>query len=85
MTNLYILNINTFCHLQTSCISWILLTYTKPTGQKHKISRIYGIIDFFYRVSHKKGIDKKLLIGPAHGFNSQLLNLFGFSVSVSFV
>ena len=32
-----------------------------------------------------KGIDKKVLIGPAHGFNSQLLNLFGFSISISFV
>ena len=40
---------------------------------------------FIYRVSHKKGIDKKLLAGPAHGFNSQFLNLFGFSISVSFV
>ena len=38
-----------------------------------------------YSVSHKKGIDKKLLIGPVHGFNSQFLNLFGFSISVSFV
>ena len=33
----------------------------------------------------KKGIDKKLLIGAAQGFNSQFLNLFGFSISVSFV
>ena len=38
-----------------------------------------------YRVSHKKGIDKKLLVGAAHGFNSQFLNLSGFSISVSFV
>ena len=30
-----------------------------------------------YRVSHKKGIDKKLLFGAAQGFNSQFLNLFG--------
>ena len=42
-------------------------------------------IMFINRVSHKKGIDKKLLILPAHGFNSQFLNLFGFSISVSFV
>ena len=38
-----------------------------------------------YRVSHKKGIDKKLLFGAAQGFNSQFLDLFGFSISVSFV
>ena len=36
-----------------------------------------------YRVSHKTGIDKKLLVGAAHEFNSQFLNLFGFSISVS--
>ena len=36
-------------------------------------------------MSHKKGIDKKLLIGPTHGFNLQFLNLFGFSISVGFV
>ena len=34
---------------------------------------------------HKKGIDKKLLFGAAQGLNSQFLNLFGFSISVSFV
>ena len=33
-----------------------------------------------YRVSHKKGIDKKLLVGAAQGFNSQFFNLFGFSI-----
>ena len=33
----------------------------------------------------KKGIHKKLLVGAAHGFNSQFLNLLGFSVFVSFV
>ena len=33
----------------------------------------------------KKGIDKKLLVGAAHDFNSQFLNLVGFSISVSFV
>ena len=38
-----------------------------------------------YRVSCRKGINKKLLIGHAHGFNSQFLNLFGFKTSVSFV
>ena len=32
-----------------------------------------------------KGINKKLLIGVAHDFNPQFLNLFGFSISVSFV
>ena len=35
-----------------------------------------------YRVSQKKSIDKKLLFGAAQAFNSQLLNLFGFSISV---
>ena len=40
---------------------------------------------FNLQVSHKKGIDKKLLFGAAQGFNSQFLNLFGFSISVSFV
>ena len=34
--------------------------------------------------SIKKGIDKKLLVGPAHGFSSQFLNLFAFSICVSF-
>ena len=38
-----------------------------------------------YRVSHTKGIDKKRLVGAANGFISLFLNLFGFSVSVSFV
>ena len=41
-------------------------------------------IETFYRVS-QKGIDKKLLVGAALDFNSQFLNLFGFSISVSFV
>ena len=40
---------------------------------------------FVYRVSHKKGIDKKLLFGAAQGLNLRFLNLFGFSMSVSFV
>ena len=36
----------------------------------------------YCRVSHKKGINKKkLLIGSAHGFNSQFLILFGSSIS----
>ena len=38
-----------------------------------------------FRVSHKKGIDRKLIFGAAQGFNSQFLILFGFSISVSFV
>ena len=40
-----------------------------------------------YRVSQKKGIDKKLLMGAAHDFNPQFFNLLGFSIyiSVSFV
>ena len=32
----------------------------------------------------KKGIDKKFLVGAAYDFNSQFLNLFGFSIFVSF-
>ena len=43
------------------------------------------VADFLYRVSHKKGIDKKLLFGAAQGFSSQFLDLSGFSISVSFV
>ena len=39
----------------------------------------------YYRVSRKKGVDKKLLVGAAHGLNSQFLNLFEFSMSVSSV
>ena len=38
-----------------------------------------------YRVSQKKGIDKKPFFGAAQGLNIQFLNLFGFSISVSFV
>ena len=37
MINLCILNIHTFCHLQTLCISWKFVIYTKPTGKKHKM------------------------------------------------
>ena len=33
----------------------------------------------------KKRINKKLLVGAAHNFNLQFMNLFGFSISVSFV
>ena len=33
----------------------------------------------------KKVSIKKLLVRAAHDFNSQFLNLFGFSISVSFV
>ena len=36
----------------------------------------------YYRVSQKKA-SIKLLFGAAQGFNSQFLNLFGFSISVS--
>ena len=42
-------------------------------------------IFLIYRVSQRKVIDKKLLVGAAHDFNLQFLNLFGFSISVSFV
>ena len=37
-----------------------------------------------YKMS-QKGIDEKLLFWRAHSFNSQFLNLFGFSISASFV
>ena len=44
---------------------------------------------FYYQGSTgcpiKKGIDRKLLFGAAQGLNLQFLNLFGFSISVSFV
>ena len=33
----------------------------------------------------KKDINKKLLFGAAHYFNSEFLSLFGFSIPVSFV
>ena len=39
----------------------------------------------FYRVSHKKSINKNLLFGDAQGLNLQFLNLFGFGISVSVV
>ena len=42
-------------------------------------------VSFLYRVSHKKGINKKLSVGAAHSFKSQFFNLFGFSISVRFV
>ena len=38
-----------------------------------------------YRVFQKKGINKKLLFGAAHYFNSEFFNLFGFSISVRFL
>ena len=46
-------------------------------GQSVKLLQIQGV--------PKKGIDKKLLFGAAHDFNSQFLNLFGFCISVSLV
>ena len=33
----------------------------------------------------RKSIDKKLLVGAAHDSNPQFLDLFGFSIFVSFV
>ena len=45
----------------------------------------FTLVHGLYRVSHKKGIDKILLFEAAQVFNSQFLNLFGFSISVSFV
>ena len=54
-------------------------------GLKASIQFVCEHFVSLYRVSHKKGIDKKLLFGADQGFNSQFLMLFGFSVSVSFV
>ena len=48
-------------------------------GRKYVTESSLGII------AREKGIDKKLLFGAAQGFNSLFLNLFGFSISVSFV
>ena len=47
---------------------------------------VYFLRDLLFHVEGvpKKGIDKELLVGAAHDFNSQFLNLFGFSISVSF-
>ena len=42
-------------------------------------------MDFKIQGVPKKRINKKLLFGAAQGFNSQFLNIFGFSISVSFV
>ena len=52
----------------------LVLTHLKETSYA---SLIQGV--------PKNVIDKKLLVGTAHDFNSQFLNLFGFSISVSFV
>ena len=48
-----------------------------------KLNRVVRYQQLLYRVSHKKGIDKKLLFRGAQGFNLQFLNLLGFSISVS--
>ena len=53
-------------------VTWSLHSHREQSGYK-------------YRVSHKKGIDKKLLFGAAQGLNLQILNLFEFSLSVSLV
>ena len=42
------------------------------------------IICFQLQGVPKKCINKKLLFGVAHHFNSEFLNLFGFSKSVSY-
>ena len=38
-----------------------------------------------YRLSHKDSIDKKLLVGAAHGFNSQFLEIICIQQTVRFV
>ena len=53
-----------------------------PSGRKHE--KINSGLLLLQGVP-KKGIDEKLLVGAAYYFNSQFLNLFGFSISVSFV
>ena len=62
-----------------------LLTRNCPKLDKNKsIVSAFSIFKVYWGVP-KKGIDKKLSFGAAHNFNSQFLNLFGFSISVSFV
>ena len=53
----------------------------QPCVDRHQTK----LLAFDYRVSHKKGIDKKLLFGAVQGLSLQFLNLIGFSISVSFV
>ena len=53
-----------------------------PSGHKHE--KINSGLLLPQGVPTKASI-KKLLVGAAYDFNSQFLNLFGFSISVSFV
>ena len=64
----------------------IVLVFIKDIqpGFKH-VHKFWCSLLFICRVSQKKGIDKKLLVGAAHDFNPLFLNLSGFSISVSFV
>ena len=52
-----------------------------PLREKNKLKSV--IICFQLQGVPKKCIHKKLLFGAAHYFNSEFLNLFGFSISVS--
>ena len=65
---------------------FIVLVFIKDIqpGFKH-VNKFWCSLLFICRVSQEKGINKKLLVGAAHDFNPQFLNLFGFSISVSFV
>ena len=62
-----------------------LWTLTPTLLLKLERCQYWFLKHIFYRVSHKEGINKKLLFGAAQGLNLQFLNLFGFSISVSFV
>ena len=57
----------------------------EPLGEENKTPQLPEKIrgdgnHWIYRMSHKKGT-----VRAAHDFNSQFLNLFRFSISVSFV
>ena len=63
-------------HILLAVVEYLLNSRQNPYLSCHNLDNC--------RVYHKQGIDKRLLIILAHGFNSQFLNLFGFSISVSF-
>ena len=65
-------------HIRFFCLVVIILMYQK------KIFSLTKNFDCLQGVP-KKGIDKKLSVGVARDFNPQILNLFGFGISVSFV
>ena len=62
-----------------------MLELTFENRMKRVIISVFGSINHQLQRCPEKGIDKKLLVRAAHGFNSQFSNLFGFSIPVSFV